>query len=195
MIILASASPRRRELLTQINCKYKVITSNAEEVMEDNLNPEELVAENASRKAMAVAKEYGELPVLGADTVVAMNGHVLGKPVDEADAVRMLSMLQGNTHQVSTGIAFVVNGKVWKTAVTTEVTFAPMSAEEIDGYIATGEPMDKAGAYGIQGRAAAFVKEIKGSYSNVVGLPLHDVCVLAKMAEVDLYGDGKGTSC
>ena len=193
MFILASGSPRRKELLRQIGCRFQVMVSQAEETVGCTLSPGQLVLENACAKARAVAKEAGGLPVLGADTVVALEGQIYGKPTDEEDARRMLRNLAGKTHHVLTGIAFFSGGEVFTDAVTTEVTFGAMTEAEIADYVETGEPMDKAGAYAVQGRAAAFIEGIRGSYSNVVGLPLHAVCRLAGKAGVDLYGDhGEG---
>lgn len=194
MFILGSGSPRRQELLKQIGCSFSVAVSNADEVMKDELCPQDLVLKNACAKAVDVAQRNPGCFVLGADTVVSIDGHVLGKPTDAADAVRMLTMLSGRTHHVSTGIAFAQNTEVFSDVVTTEVTFGEMSQEDISNYVATGEPLDKAGAYGIQGRAAAFISGMKGSYSNVVGLPLYNVRKLAEIAGVDLYGNGTGAS-
>ncbi len=192
MFILASGSPRRRELLQQIGCQFRICVSHAEERASDVLPPERLVVENARAKALAVAEADGSIPVLGADTVVALDGRIYGKPADEEDARRMLRLLAGKTHTVLTGIAMVKDGKVYSDAVTTEVRFGEMTSEEIDRYVATGEPLDKAGGYALQGRAAAFIEGIRGSYSNVVGLPLHAVCRLAGKAGVDLYGSNHG---
>lgn len=186
MILLASQSPRRRELLAQIGCSFEVLVSDAEEVMTDALAPEDVVRENARCKALAVAKLRPDVPVLGADTVVARAGHIYGKPKDAADARHMLASLAGGAHEVLTGIALVHGGTVWDDVARTRVFFAPMTQEEIVRYVATGEPMDKAGAYAVQGRAAAFIERIEGSYSNVVGLPLHAVCTLAQRARVNL---------
>ena len=195
MIILASASPRRQELLQQIGCAFQVVVSHAEEEKGQHIDPEELVQGNAHRKAAAVAAGHPEQPVLGADTVVALDGHIYGKPRNADEACQMLARLSGRTHRVSTGIALVWKDTCWRAVETTEVTFAPMSAAEIAAYAATGEPLDKAGAYAVQGRAAAFIEGIRGSYSNVVGLPLHCLCMLARKAGIDLYGDdGKGSS-
>lgn len=195
MFILASGSPRRRELLQQIGCVFSVRVSHADEDMANVLPPERLVVQNACAKAKAVAEKDGSLPVLGADTVVVLDGQIYGKPTDEEEAKRMLRRLAGKTHRVLTGIAFVTEGEVFSDVVATEVCFSGMTAEEIDRYVATGEPMDKAGAYALQGRAAAFIEGIRGSWSNVVGLPLHAVCRLAGKAKVDLYGDhGEGSS-
>ena len=127
------------------------------------------------------------LPVLGADTVVVLDEVIYGKPKDHEDAKEMLRKLSGKTHEVITGMVLVTKGKSYPAAETTRVHFAEMTDEEIAAYVATGEPMDKAGAYALQGRAAAFIEGIEGSYSNVVGLPLHLFTVLAKKAEVDIY--------
>lgn len=193
MFILASGSPRRKELLNQIGASFTVFTSNAKEESGDAEKVEELVMRNAEAKARTVAVAHPELPVLGADTVVSLAGRMYGKPKDKADACRMLAELSGRTHEVSTGIAFVKKGTVYADVVTTKVTFAAMSAEEIAQYAETGEPLDKAGAYAVQGKAAVFIEKIDGSYSNVVGLPLYALTRLAGKAGVDLYGNhGEG---
>ena len=186
-IVLASASPRRQELVRQIGCGFRVVVSDAEELSGDGISPERLAVENARRKAEDVAaKEGGNVPVLGADTVVAVDETILGKPKDETDAVRMLRLLSGRQHFVYTGIAFVYRGEVYGDVVRTEVWVDELSEKEIDAYIATGEPMDKAGAYAVQGIAAKFIPRIDGSFSNVVGLPLHAVKELARKAGIVL---------
>lgn len=181
-IVLASASPRRRELLSQIGLEFEVMPSNIEEKSK-SLIPSQMVMELSEGKAMDI---YEKLPweaktsvwVVGADTVVAFGNQIMGKPENRRHAVEMLSCLQGSTHQVYTGVTLVGQGKKenepFKVSFyeKTDVTMYPMSREEIDAYVDTGEPMDKAGAYGIQGRCAAFIKEIKGDYNNVVGLPI-----------------------
>ena len=173
-LILASASPRRRQLLEQIGLTFQVMPS---EIDEDDIikrDPLENIQAVALNKARDVAGRVEDGIVIGADTQVIVDCEVLGKPADEADAKRVLSRLSGRTHRVITGVALVdaKTGleKTW--AETTLVTFRRLSASEIAAYIDTGEPMDKAGAYGIQGRAAAFVERIEGCYFNVVGLPL-----------------------
>ncbi len=176
-IILASASPRRRELLTQIGVNFAVQPACGEEVITGS-NPKEVVKELSAQKAEEVAKmqQEGDWLVIGADTVVSCDSRILGKPKDEADAFVMLSMLQGHTHEVYTGVTLYwsVNGKEQKLtfAEQTKVTMYAMTAEEIGSYIKTGEPMDKAGSYGIQGKCAAFIEKISGDYNNVVGLPV-----------------------
>ena len=194
MIILASASPRRRELLQQIGCSFRVEVSQAEEVDCQGLQPAVVVKKNAYLKAAAVAALYPDMPVLGADTVVSLDDDIFGKPKDKEQAREMLTRLSARTHQVSTGIAIAWHNQIWQAYETTEVDFAPLSPAEIDRYLAIGEHADKAGAYGIQGRAAVFIEQIRGSYSNVVGLPLHCLYGLAQKAGIDLYGNGEGSS-
>ena len=172
-IILGSASPRRRELLSQIGVEFEVRVSGKEEVYHSSV-PEEIVKELALMKAENVASELTEaekkdLAVLGADTIVVYGGRILGKPADPEEARQMLTALQGNTHQVYTGTALLIydsEGKrsVINHAVETKVIVHRMSQEEIRAYIATGEPMDKAGAYGIQGRFAAYINGILGAF-------------------------------
>ncbi len=178
--ILASASPRRKELLEQVGAEFEIIPAGGEEVIAGS-RPQEVVVALAVQKAKEVEQRFlndtdGAVVVLGADTVVAFGGQILGKPEDEADAQRMLSMLSGNTHSVYTGVAVVVR-KDGKTELLsfceeTKVTMYPMEERQILSYIRTGEPMDKAGAYGIQGKGALYIKEIQGDYNNVVGLPV-----------------------
>lgn len=185
MLILASASPRRQELLQQIGCDYRVFVSYAEELSESGVSPEKMATENARRKAEDVAsRDTTGLPVLGADTVVAVDATILGKPKDEEDAARMLRLLSGRRHFVYTGVALVYHGATYTSVVQTAVWMDKMSDEEISAYIATGEPMDKAGAYAVQGIAAKFIPKIEGSFSNVVGLPLHEVKNLARKAGI-----------
>jgi septum formation protein len=170
--ILASASPRRRELLRDLVPQFQIIPAKGEEKMEVGLSPKQLVCALAAQKACEVAAldvSQGKA-VLGSDTVVVYGGEVLGKPKDEADARRMLTMLSGKTHQVYTGVCIVLpSGEKIVDADCTEVEFETLSTEKIEAYILSGSPMDKAGAYGIQD--GGIVKEIRGSYSNVVGLP------------------------
>ncbi|MEY8427657.1 Maf family protein [Lachnospiraceae bacterium 46-15] len=174
-IILASASPRRRELLTQAGIVFTVKVSDAEEIITENA-PDKVVKELALLKAKAVAETEEDALVIGADTIVAAEGNILGKPHSREEAFSMLSMLQGKTHQVYTGVALITKeaGKEKQEvfAEKTDVTFYPMTEKEIWGYIDTGEPMDKAGSYGIQGRAAVYIEKISGDYNNVVGLPV-----------------------
>ena len=175
-IILASASPRRKELLSQVGVVFEVIPSMEEEICKEK-EPAKLVELLARQKAESVAAGVtGEYIVIGSDTVVTKDGEVLGKPSDKEEAFRMLYSLQGATHQVYSGVALVScqNGEkeIRSFSVMTEVEVLPMEKQHIEGYIATGDCMDKAGAYGIQGCFAEYIKGIHGDYYNVVGLPL-----------------------
>ena len=193
MFILASGSPRRKELLQQINARFEIRISAAEELSGDSISPAEMVEKNAAAKAQAVARLYPNHAVLGADTVVALDGHTYGKPDSREDAICMLKEFSGRTHQVLTGIAWGYNGHLFTDVVKTDVEFAQLADTEIERYVKSGEPMDKAGAYAIQGAAAEFIVGIHGSYSNVVGLPLNATVRLARKAGVNLYGDyGEG---
>lgn len=183
MLILASKSPRRKELLKQIGIPFVVVVSDAEEVSGNSWTPAALVVENAKRKARAVAEKYPDSPVLGADTVVSvvsLEGKIFGKPKDKDEARKMLTALSGKMHEVTTGLALINRNEIRTTNVTTKVFFDTMTKADIDAYIATDEPMDKAGAYAIQGKAARFIEKIEGSYSNVVGLPLNALIQLSK---------------
>jgi septum formation protein len=185
MLILASASPRRRELLTQAGFQFQVHPAH---IPEDPLPGEEPVAyvtRLAREKAQAVFARLTEdsaqgqnLVVLGADTTVTVDKHILGKPEDAADAARMLQMLSGRSHRVVTGVAVVTAKSTEVAAEVTAVRFLTLSQAEIEAYVASGEPMDKAGAYAIQGRAARWIPRIEGCYFNVVGLPLALVSTL-----------------
>lgn len=190
MLVLASASPRRKELLTQAGFTFEVRPAH---IPEDPLPSEEplaYVSRLAREKAQAVydalaAEGHGDgLTVLGADTTVTFDQHILGKPEDAADAARMLRMLSGRMHRVITGVAVVRKQAAQVTAQVaaqvTEVRFLPISDAEIAEYVATGEPMDKAGAYAIQGKAARWIPRIEGCYFNVVGLPISLVATLLK---------------
>ena len=192
-IILASASPRRRELLRQIGWDFEVCVSQVEESITKTL-PAEVVEELSWQKAQAVFAQVCEdgdaVLVIGADTVVACDGEILGKPADREDAVRMLRMLQGRSHQVYTGVTVccrLADGQVVTQTFheETEVNFYPMTEEEIRAYVDTRDPMDKAGAYGIQGICARYISGIRGDYNNVVGLPVcrlyQEVCNLTKV--------------
>ena len=171
-IILASASPRRRELLKFITEDFTVKVSDAEEITDPALSAEETVKSLAVIKGEAVAEGFPEDTVISADTIVVLDGEILGKPKDEEDAFRMLSSLSGRTHEVFTGVCVLHSGRRLVFAERTEVSFFPLSEDEIRAYIATGEPADKAGAYGIQGKGCTLVKAISGDYNNVVGLPV-----------------------
>ena len=188
-MILASASPRRKELLEQIGAEFVICPAKGEEVITET-NPSAVVMELSRQKAEEVAygvliynEQHADLAtpqdilVIGADTVVAYENQILGKPKDEEDARRTLTMLSGKTHSVYTGVTFVFIDKEGRTGEhcffeKTDVCMYPLKEEEIDRYIQSGDPMDKAGSYGIQGRFAIHIKEIRGDYNNVVGLPV-----------------------
>jgi septum formation protein len=193
MLVLASASPRRRELLTQAGFSFQVHPAHIPEDPHEGEDPIAYVTRLAREKAQAVFGELttangspknqspgdsSSLAVLGADTTVTLDNHILGKPEDAADAARMLRLLSGRTHRVITGVALVTAEGAEVAAEATAVRFLSLSDEEIAAYIATGEPMDKAGAYAIQGLAARWIPRIEGCYFNVVGLPLALVSAL-----------------
>lgn len=173
MLYLASGSPRRQELLTQLGVRFERIVPGIEEQRRPQEPASQYVSRLARDKAQAgVAMVERDLPVLGADTIVVLNGQVLEKPRDEAEAAAMLRQLSGQTHQVMTAVALADRAQILDCLVMTDVTFRVLSDEDIAGYVACGEPMDKAGAYGIQGLGGCFVRKINGSYHAVVGLPL-----------------------
>ncbi len=179
--VLASGSPRRKELLEQLGLEFEISSAHGEEIITKTL-PADIVEELSRQKADEVADRYADTykndtcVIIGADTIVAFANEIMGKPKDEADAVRMLTLLAGNTHQVYTGVTLVVLENGARRAVTfhacTDVVMYPMTAAQVQAYVATGEPMDKAGAYAIQGKCAAYIKKINGEYNNVVGLPV-----------------------
>lgn len=176
-IILASASPRRSDLLKQIDLEFEVVPSTYQENKPLNLQPEALTEEFARGKAQEVASRVACGLVIGADTTVVLNGEILGKPHSPKEAFEMLRKLSGVEHQVITGLAVIdtEKGEVQSTHSITKVWFSEITDKEINSYIKTGEPLDKAGAYGIQGPGALFVKKIEGCYFNVVGLPLAEL--------------------
>lgn len=179
-IILASQSPRRRELLARMGLgEFQVRPARGEEVMDETLPPWQLVERLSRQKAEEVAADAGKNAlVIAADTVVAVDGRVLGKPGDEAGAAEMLALLSDREHTVYTGVTVCLGGRQVTEHEATQVRFRPLTEKEIRQYIATGEPMDKAGAYGIQGYGALLVEGIEGDYFNVVGLP---VCRLGRI--------------
>jgi len=181
-LFLASGSPRRRDLLASIGLDFEVVVSQIDEVHRDGESPENYVARLATEKANAVVLTRPEAWVIGADTTVVIGGELLEKPSDRADGERMLRTISGKSHTVHTGIALL--GPNWRQTevVSTRVAISPMSAEEIAWYVATGEPMDKAGAYAAQGIGAMFIESIEGSYTNVVGLPLATLMQMMKRA-------------
>ena len=199
-LILASASPRRRELLAQAGYQFEVLAAHVNEDVRPGEDPIAYVTRLARDKAEAVLHQLNNDPasavpagppiVLGADTTVTLDGHILAKPEDEADACRMLAMLSGRTHRVITGVA-LASGRDSNTrgsvaAEVTAVRFLTLSPQEIAAYVATGEPMDKAGAYAIQGRAAKWIPRIEGDYFNVVGLPLALVASMLEMHQAEM---------
>lgn len=171
--ILASKSPRRKELLGEIIPKFEIITSEADESLPANVHPREGVEILAVRKGEDVAKDNPDAIVISSDTLVELNGIPLGKPASEADAMRMLTKLSGKAHNVHTGVAVHFNGKVYSGVATTAVYFREMTTEEIKDYVASGDPMDKAGSYGIQSGGGKFVEKIEGDYDTVVGLSVN----------------------
>jgi septum formation protein len=184
MLVLASASPRRQELLRNANIPFEVQPADIDEDPLPN-EPAQACAERLAReKARAIAQSRPNDVVLGADTVVVIDNQILNKPVDAPDAARMLRLLSGRTHRVITGVCLVVRGHCEVGSEVTSVTMSEISDEEIAAYVATGEPMDKAGAYAIQGRASRWIPRIEGDYSNVVGLPVARVYRLLRQAGV-----------
>ncbi|MGC1424216.1 MAG: Maf family protein [Terracidiphilus sp.] len=188
-LILASASPRRRELLTQAGYIFEVRPAHVNEDLRPDEDPIAYVVRLARDKAQAVFAEISsespappQVVVIGADTTVTIDGHILAKPEDTADAARMLRLLSGRTHRVITGVALATAKGVEVAAEVTGVQFQTLSDEEIAAYVATGEPMDKAGAYGIQGLAAKGIPRVEGCYFNVVGLPLALVSAMLEQA-------------
>ena len=189
-LILASASPRRRELLTQVGVSFVIEVSDVEEVLDDTLSPELQVQSLALQKAQAVAAQHKDGLVLGADTVVVDAGSLLGKPQNTEEAAEMLRSLSGKWHQVMTAVALVDANDAkheWTSVEITNVKFRDLTEDDIAAYVATGESMDKAGAYGIQGYGALLVERIEGCYNNVVGLPLQLVAKGLRNWGINLY--------
>jgi septum formation protein len=171
-LILASGSPRRKELLSNLHLQFDVIVSEIEEVVDNKLTPEEIVMSLALQKAEDVASKHRNAFVIGSDTVVVFQNEVMGKPKNEEDSYRMLRMLSNQTHQVFTGVAILFGSKKVTFFERTDVTFWDLSESEIAEYIKSGEPKDKAGSYGIQELGSVLVKSINGDYFSVVGLPV-----------------------
>jgi len=182
MIVLASRSPRRAELLTAAGINFAVRVAEVDETPREGESPEHYVVRVAEEKALAVTASDEEI-VLAADTTVVLGSTIMGKPIDHADATRMLTELSGRRHDVLTGICLLKGDQIIRDCASTAVWFANMNPAEIEAYVASGEPMDKAGAYGIQGFASKFIDRIDGSYSNVVGLPV--ALVYQKLRELD----------
>lgn len=191
-IVLASQSPRRKNLLTQLGLKFEVIPSNTEEIITSD-NPVSIVEELSAQKSLEVSKVVDYAYIIGADTIVVFENEILGKPVDKSDAFNMLSLLSNQTHSVFTGVSVVKknDGKILahhQFVVETKVTFSTLTESEIDAYIETGSPMDKAGAYGIQDDwGAVFVKEVEGDFYNVVGFPLNKFYQEMKTLEPEFF--------
>ncbi len=180
-LVLASGSPRRAELLRAAGIDFTVRVADLDEKLLPNELPRDYVVRLSREKAQAVASEIGDGElVLGADTTVVILNEIAAKPIDDNDARRMLRLLSGKWHEVLTGVSMVGDGKVTSDVALTRVKFVKLSDEEVDWYVASGEPMDKAGAYGIQGYASRFVERIEGSYSNVVGLPVQMVYAMLR---------------
>lgn len=198
-IVLASASPRRRELLSQVGITFEVKPASGEERI-TSTEPSKVVEELSFQKAMFTARalekeqadDLADILIIGADTIVSYEGKILGKPSDPEAAVKMLGMLQGNTHQVYTGVTVLVreeeNWKVHTFHECTDVIFYPVTKEEIAEYVNSKDPMDKAGSYGIQGAWGAYVKGIRGDYNNVVGLPVARLIYETKKLGINLRG-------
>ena len=196
-IILASASPRRKEIMEKMEIPYQVIASNVKEEVEET-EPDQMVQALARLKTEAIKEEAKsrteedkDIIIIGADTMVFYKEHALGKPKDEADAARMLGMLSGAVHEVSTGVSIIImhrDGREEEFAfsVCTKVTVSPLTEQQILDYIATGEPMDKAGAYAIQGKFGIYIKEIEGDYYNIVGFPIAEIYAVMLRYGIDL---------
>lgn len=185
-IILASASPRRHELLRQIGVEFEIIAADIEEIPNAGEQAREFVLRMAREKALEVLRtERRGLPVLGSDTAVILDGEILGKPVDRSDAVRMLQALSGRTHEVFSSVAIAIDeNNVLDSLNITRVTFADLDRAWIEAYCDTGDPMDKAGAYGVQNKAGEKISRIEGSFYGVMGLPLYETAELLQRAEV-----------
>ncbi|EEG78148.1 Maf family protein [Dethiobacter alkaliphilus] len=188
-LILASASPRRAQLLQQIGLKFAVKVSGVDE-NENEKDPARLAKRLALNKANAVAMQLTQGIIIAADTVVCIDGKLLGKPKDSMEAKEMLRSLSGRTHHVLTGVAVIdsENHRTLDHVETTAVKMRHLREEEIDGYVQSGEPFDKAGGYGIQGKAAIFVEKLDGCYFNVVGLPLSALCLMLEEMGVQIWG-------
>ncbi len=192
MLVLASASPRRQELLRNAGLAFEVQPANVPERVVAGEGAKDCAERLAREKALAVALQRPQDPVLGADTIVAVDGHLLGKPTDAVDATRMLRLLSGRDHEVITGVCLVVKGQPFVASETTRVTVDRITDQEIADYVATGEPMDKAGAYAIQGIASRWIPRIEGDYFNVVGLPV--ALVFRMLREVNLHASALGST-
>lgn len=180
MLVLASASPRRQELLKLITQEFIIVPVDIDESIHNSNECSDRVAELARRKARAALEEYPDDVVIGSDTLVSVNGDILGKPKDQGDAIRMLGMLSDSWHNVDTGVCVLSKEKEVFYTVNTKVKFVKLEPHEILSYVSSGEPMDKAGAYGIQGKGAKFISEIKGDFFAVMGLPVSSLYQVLK---------------
>ena len=192
-LVLASGSPRRKSLLSDLDVDFIVVPADVDESSLVGEDAKTYVARVATLKAQAARESYPNAVVLAADTTVDRDGEILAKPVDAADAAAMLQSLSGREHFTHTAVCAAYGDLVDTVVVSTAVTFRSLGTEEIDWYVRTGEPLDKAGAYGIQGRAATFVSSISGSVSNVVGLPLAETIELLRKAGVNAAGTARST--
>ncbi|AQS59964.1 Maf family protein [Desulforamulus ferrireducens] len=187
-IILASASPRRQELLANLGLNFEIKISDVDESLDEQTPPAQQVEQLAERKARAVAAQLTQGLVIGADTLVTLNNQVLGKPKDRREAIEMIKQLQGRSHEVYTGLA-VIDAATDKAVIThqaTAVRFKSLTMEQIERYVDTGEPYDKAGAYAVQGKASVFIDSIRGCYFNVVGLPVAKLADVLKVFGVEI---------
>ena len=191
-IVLASQSPRRVELLKEISAQFKVSPSSIEEKVDIGLRPEENAKNLARAKAESIALSFPDCWVIGADTLVTLDNEIFGKPEDEEDAKRILKRLSGREHLVITGVSVVGPKKSIHKQVTSKVKIKPLTDKEIEDYIATGEPMDKAGAYAIQGKGSFMVRSFSGSKSNIIGLPLDELKILLKKTYHPMYRGSYG---
>ena len=188
-MILASGSPRRHELLKQMGLRFTVQVCHEPEIVPEGATPEEAVTALALQKATAIQRDNPDACIIGADTVVCLDGEILGKPEDAEMARAHLRKLQGRQHQVYTGVAVLTPTRQDVRVCVTDVTFSTMTEDEISWYVDTGEPMDKAGAYGVQGPGGMFVSEISGNYFNVMGMPLPLLYEMLRNANVNVLGN------
>ncbi len=188
-IYLASASPRRKELLSQINLNFEILVPEVKEINDNTLAPEEVVKLNSEIKALAVSKQVDKNSIIiAADTIVVFDNIILGKPKDKNDAIHTLKLLSGKKHKVITGVTLIFNNlsKIETNFVESYVYFKNMTNDEIMYYVESGEPMDKAGSYGIQGLGAIFIEKIEGDYNNIVGLPISLIYDILKKYNIDI---------
>lgn len=189
-LILASGSPRRRKFLEEIGLSFEVLPSNEDEVIDPSMTPAETVKALALAKAANILKRRPSAAVLAADSVVVFGGKIIGKPKDAIDAKRILKALSGKKHEVMTGIAFLIGGRTYSECAVSEVWFNDLTDEFIDNYVATGSPLDKAGAYGIQD--GGIVKTYRGSYTNIIGLPMERVTEILRAEKFLPEGENYG---